>query len=127
MAIYTRFGAEVEIRYRCDDYETADDPCVHFAYIERPNDDLRTVPIWELRADGGAVEITEAAEAAPFAHCTGKHERTIKTGLQRAWNESLRTGRACRECGERDGMHTHVCDSSRRGMPMYIQGPSRGR
>lgn len=85
MAIYTRFGAKAEIRYRCDDFDTADDPCVHIAYVERPNDDLRAVPVWELRADGGTAEVMDTANAAPAAHCTGRHERTIKSGIQRAF------------------------------------------
>lgn len=76
MAIFTKFGDEVEIRYRCDDFDERGDSgtlFVHIAYVSEPNADLDTVPTWELRADGGINTIMDAANAAPIAHCTGKH------------------------------------------------------
>jgi len=72
LAIYTRFGGGVEIRYRCDDYEESGG--VHIAFLDRPNGDLRSTFTYELRADGGIAEIEDTAKAAHIAHCTGKHD-----------------------------------------------------
>lgn len=74
--IYTRFGTPVEIRYRCDDFDESNDTgtlFVHAFDTEEPNRDPLVVPTWELRADGGINEIHDTANAAPIAHCTGKH------------------------------------------------------
>lgn len=72
MAIYTRFGREVEIRYRCDDFDIERE--VGWVHVFDAQDQgVDTVPVWELRADGGINTIMEAALAAPVAHCTGQH------------------------------------------------------
>lgn len=86
--IRTRFGSEVEIRYRCDDYSEDNDDgtlFVHAFYVEHPKMDPLIIPTWELRAKGGANYIAKVAAAAPIAHCTGKHEGDVaRTGLERA-------------------------------------------
>lgn len=85
--IFTRFGTPVEIRYRCDDYnpETGEG-FVHAFDLEEPNSDPMVVPLYELRAKGGAGTILDTAANAPIAHCTGKHEGNVaKTGLDRAF------------------------------------------
>ena len=85
MAIYSKFGDEVEIRYRCDDFDEMGDSgtvFVHIAYMDDLNGDLATVPTWELRADGGINTIMEAANAAPIAHCTGKHGERVVGALR---------------------------------------------
>lgn len=88
MAITTRFGTPVKIRYRCDDFDESNDRgtlFVHAFDLERQDRDALVVPTWELRADGGINEIHETAKAAPLAHCTGKHEgRTAMNAIQRA-------------------------------------------
>lgn len=88
LAIYTRFGTPVEIRYRCDDFDEMNDDGTLFVHVwdlEEPNADPMVVPTWELRAEGGINAIMEAANAAPIAHCTGKHEgRVAMNAIQRA-------------------------------------------
>ena len=76
MAITTRYGNPVEIRYRCDDFDEASADgtlFVHAFYADDPNGDPIVVPTWELRADEGILEVHTAANAAPKAGCTGQH------------------------------------------------------
>lgn len=70
MSIYTRYGTEVEIRYRCND---TIDPYVHAFPLEDQDTNPYIVNAWQLRADNGAQEIAEALRALPFANCVGKH------------------------------------------------------
>ena len=80
MNVYTRFGFEVSIVARCDDYGE-ELPFVHIEYKDTLPP-TKTVPIWELRTEGGLAALIALAEAAPLAGCTGKHdERVAKAAL----------------------------------------------
>lgn len=68
--LVTRFGTEVQIAARCDDYEQSGG--VHI--IEPGGFNPRSTFTYELRADGGLPEIERWANLAPLAGCTGKHE-----------------------------------------------------
>ena len=100
MAIYTRMGSEVEIRYRCDDF--ADTQSVHIAFMEDLNGNLITTYVHELRADNGLGEILNAADSRPIAHCTGKHDD------QRCTCHAAKGERHLRSCSLYAGVRTRA-------------------
>ena len=77
MAIRTRFGSEVEIRYRCDDFEEMEEAgeagCVHAFFTKDQNRHPYVSPTYEFRADGGWAEIEAAIAAARPAGCREQH------------------------------------------------------
>ena len=73
MAIFTQYGTEVEIRYRCNDTIDPIDPYVHAFPLEDQDANPYIVNAWQLKADDGAKEIADAIKNLPLANCVGKH------------------------------------------------------
>lgn len=75
MAIYTRYGSQVEVRYACDDYEASG--YVHAFCVEpgRQDEPAYVLIPCDLIADGGIAELWAACENLPRANCTGQHSR----------------------------------------------------
>ena len=70
MSIYTPYGTEVEIRYRCND---TIDLYVHAFPLEDQDANPYIVNAWQLKADDGTKEIADAIKNLPLANCVGKH------------------------------------------------------
>ena len=62
MAIFTRFGSEIELINVIDDDQLPDELWFHVQY---QNGKQGQVAVWDLKADGGLAAITQIAETLP--------------------------------------------------------------